>query len=152
MCRLFLLIKNEQRKELKNHLIMNRYHVKWETDNIISVDEDEIDYVKTILHDRNIQFSDTILNQNKQPIKTEMTKKDKTKQTLRYYIWSGKAKKILSIIWYISWWVFFILCISDKNIPITNVIKFITCIVWMICHIVKANYGRIGVYLLKKLG
>lgn len=58
MIRLFLTITNEQRVELKEHLEMNGYSVEWETDDVISVDEEEVDYVATILYDRYIPFID----------------------------------------------------------------------------------------------
>ena len=63
MIRLFLTITNEQMTELKNHLEMNGYSVEWETDDVINVDEEEIDYVKTILYDRYIPFTDDVNEQ-----------------------------------------------------------------------------------------
>lgn len=56
--RLYLSITHSQMAELKDHLYYNGYHVDWETDDVISVDEDEAAYVKTILHDRGIGFSE----------------------------------------------------------------------------------------------
>ncbi len=58
MIRLYLSITHSQMAELKDHLYYNGYHVDWETDDVISVDEDEAAYVKTILHDRGIGFSE----------------------------------------------------------------------------------------------
>jgi hypothetical protein len=43
-------------RELKEHLYYNGYHVDWESDDVITVDEDEVSYVKTILRDRGIGF------------------------------------------------------------------------------------------------
>ena len=45
-------------QELKEHLYFNGYHVDWETDDVIAVDEDEVAYVKTILRDRGIEFEE----------------------------------------------------------------------------------------------
>ena len=56
MIRLFLSITHSQMQELKEHLYFNGYHVDWETDDVITVDEDEVAYVKTILRDRGIEF------------------------------------------------------------------------------------------------
>lgn len=61
MYRLYLTITEEEREELKQHLYMNGYYVEWETDDVISVSEEEISYVKTILYDRNIGFTDDII-------------------------------------------------------------------------------------------
>ena len=58
MIRLYLSITHSQMVELKDHLYYNGYHVDWETDDVISVDEDEATYVKTILRDRGIGFSE----------------------------------------------------------------------------------------------
>lgn len=58
MIRLFLSITHSQRQEIKNHLCHNGYHVDWETDDVIAVDEEEAAYVKTILRDREIQFTE----------------------------------------------------------------------------------------------
>ena len=63
MIRLFLTITYEQSLELKHHLDMNGYSVEWETDDVISVDEEEIAYVKTILCDRYISFTDDVNEQ-----------------------------------------------------------------------------------------
>ena len=52
----FLTLQQEQRKELKEHLQMNGHCVNWLTPDIIDVDEDEEDWVKTILYDRKIRF------------------------------------------------------------------------------------------------
>ena len=56
MIRLFLSITHSQMQELKEHLYFNGYHVDGETDDVITVDEDEVAYVKTILRDRGIGF------------------------------------------------------------------------------------------------
>ena len=45
-------------QELKEHLYFNGYHVDWEADDMITVDEDEVAYVKTILRDRGIGFEE----------------------------------------------------------------------------------------------
>ena len=58
MIRLFLSITHSQMQELKEHLYFNGYHVDWETDDVITVDEDEVAYVKTILRDRGIGFEE----------------------------------------------------------------------------------------------
>lgn len=58
MIRLFLSITRSQMQELKEHLYFNGYHVDWETDDVITVDEDEVAYVKTILRDRGIGFEE----------------------------------------------------------------------------------------------
>ena len=55
---IFLSITHSQMQELKEHLYFNGYHVDWETDDVITVDEDEVDYVKTILRDRGIGFEE----------------------------------------------------------------------------------------------
>lgn len=58
MVRLYLTITHHQMIELKEHFYMNGYHVSWEEDDVIDVDEDELEYVKTILYDRRIGFSE----------------------------------------------------------------------------------------------
>ena len=58
MIRLFLSITHSQMQELKEQLYFNGYHVDWETDDVITVDEDEVAYVKTILRDRGIGFEE----------------------------------------------------------------------------------------------
>ena len=58
MIRLFLSITHSQMQELKEYLYFNGYHVDWETDDVITVDEDEVAYVKTILRDRGIGFEE----------------------------------------------------------------------------------------------
>ena len=58
MIRLFLSITYSQMQELKEHLYFNGYHVDWETDDVITVDEDEVAYVKTMLRDRGIGFEE----------------------------------------------------------------------------------------------
>ena len=52
----FLTLQQEQREELREHLQMNGYCVNWLTPDIIDVDEDEEDGVKTILYNRKIRF------------------------------------------------------------------------------------------------
>lgn len=61
--RLFLTITDEKRERFKEHLKMNGYSVEWETDNVIDVDEEELSYVKTILLDRYIPFTDDLTEQ-----------------------------------------------------------------------------------------
>lgn len=58
MVRLYLSITYPQMEELREHLLYNGYHVDWETDDVITVDEEEVAYVKTILRDRGIGFSE----------------------------------------------------------------------------------------------
>lgn len=58
MIRLFLSITYSQMQELKEHLYYNGYYVDWETDDVITVNEDEATYVKTILRDRGIGFTE----------------------------------------------------------------------------------------------
>lgn len=56
MIRLYLSITHIQMRELKEYLYYNGYHVDWENDDVITVDEDEVAYVKTILRERGIGF------------------------------------------------------------------------------------------------
>lgn len=56
MVKLFLSLTYSQMCELKEHFYFNGYAVIWEDDDIISVNEDEVAYVKTILRDRGIGF------------------------------------------------------------------------------------------------
>lgn len=56
MVKLFLLITYSQIEELKKHLFYNGYHIDWETNDVITVDEEEVMYIKTILCDRGIEF------------------------------------------------------------------------------------------------
>lgn len=58
MIRLYLSITHSQAEELRDHLRYNGYHLDWETDDVIAVDENEVDYVKTILCDRGIGFTE----------------------------------------------------------------------------------------------
>ena len=58
MIRLYLSITHTQMLELKEHLCYNGYDVDWESDDVITVDEDEVAYVKTILRDRGIGFEE----------------------------------------------------------------------------------------------
>ena len=56
MIKLQLSMTYSQMKELKEHLYFNGYHVDWEEDDIITIDEDEYDWIKTILYDRGIGY------------------------------------------------------------------------------------------------
>jgi len=56
MIKLYLSITNSAYEELKEHLSYNGYHVIWDSPEELEVDEDEVDYVKTILQDRGIGF------------------------------------------------------------------------------------------------
>ena len=56
MVRLHLTLTHYQRRELKEHFLYNGYHVDWESDNVITVDEDEVYEVKTILQEEGIGF------------------------------------------------------------------------------------------------
>ena len=58
MVRLFLSLTHYQMRELKEHFFYNGYHVDWETDDVITVDEDEVEEVKTILRDEGIGFAE----------------------------------------------------------------------------------------------
>lgn len=58
MVRLYLSITELQMEELKKHLLYNGYHVDFEADDVIAVDEEEVAYVKTILRDREVEFSE----------------------------------------------------------------------------------------------
>lgn len=58
MIRLYLSISYSQMKDVKEHFYLNGYHVDWESDDIITVDEDEAAYVKTILEENGIGFSE----------------------------------------------------------------------------------------------
>lgn len=58
MQKFFLTITNEQRDELKDHFIKNGYSVTWESDDVISVDDEETSYIATILYDHYIPFTD----------------------------------------------------------------------------------------------
>lgn len=58
MIRLYLSISYSQTKDMKEHFNSNGYHVDWESDDIITVDEDEAAYVKTILEENGIGFSE----------------------------------------------------------------------------------------------
>lgn len=58
MIRLFLSLTHYQREELKEHLYLNGYHVDWEDEDILDVDEDEVEDVKTILYDRGIYYTE----------------------------------------------------------------------------------------------
>lgn len=42
--------------ETKEHLFYNGYHFIWDDMDVLEVDEDEAEYVKTILHDRGIGY------------------------------------------------------------------------------------------------
>lgn len=56
MIRLYLGMNAHQMEELREHLFRNGYDVEWLGDAILDVNEDEIDYVITILEDRNIEY------------------------------------------------------------------------------------------------
>ena len=56
MIRIYLGMNWEQQKELKKHLYYNDYDVEWISDCTIDVDEDELNYIITILEDRNIEY------------------------------------------------------------------------------------------------
>ena len=56
MIKVQLSMTCSQMKELKEHLYFNGYHVEWEADDIITIDEDEYDWIKTILYDRGIGY------------------------------------------------------------------------------------------------
>ena len=58
MIRLYLSLTHSQMQELKEHLFYNGYHVDWVSDDVLDVDEDEVAYVKTILEDRGIGFTE----------------------------------------------------------------------------------------------
>ena len=46
-----------QEDELKEHLYYNGYTVVWKSKNILFVDAEEIDYIKTILQDRHLTYT-----------------------------------------------------------------------------------------------
>ena len=56
MVRLHLSLTSYQERELKEHFFYNGYHVNWESDDVITVDEDEVHYVKSILRGEGIGF------------------------------------------------------------------------------------------------
>lgn len=56
MIRLYLEMNCEQKEELEKHLYYNDYDVEWISDCKIDVGEDELDYIITILEDRNIEY------------------------------------------------------------------------------------------------
>ena len=58
MVTLHLFITHPEYVELKEHLRNNGYRVVWHSQEMIEVDEDELEYVKTILKDRSIGFSE----------------------------------------------------------------------------------------------
>lgn len=62
MIRLYLTVNSEQSSELYNHLYYNGYNVDWETDDVITIDEEEYEYIKTILNDRGIEFEEERFN------------------------------------------------------------------------------------------
>lgn len=53
---LYLGMNWEQHEELKKHLYYNGYDVEWISDCKIDVYEDELEYIITILEDRNIEY------------------------------------------------------------------------------------------------
>lgn len=58
MIRLYLSLTHAQRTELTEHLYLNGYHFDWESEDILEVDEDEVEYVKTILYDMGIYYTE----------------------------------------------------------------------------------------------
>ena len=56
MIHLILSLTHFQREELKEHLSRSGYHTEWISNNILAVDEDEVEYVKTILTDMDIDY------------------------------------------------------------------------------------------------
>ena len=58
MVRLFLSLTHYQRQELQEHFLYNGYHVDWEEEDVITVDEDEVIEVKTILREEGIGFTE----------------------------------------------------------------------------------------------
>lgn len=56
MIRLYLGMNWEQKEKLEKHLCYNGYDVEWISDCKIDVNEDELDYIITILEDRNIEY------------------------------------------------------------------------------------------------
>lgn len=58
MIRLYLSLTHYQKAELTEHLYLNGYHFDWEGEDILDVDEDEVEYVKTILYDMGIYYTE----------------------------------------------------------------------------------------------
>lgn len=56
MVRLYLGMDWYQKEELKRHLYYNGYDVEWISDCKIEVNEDELDYIITVLEDRKIEY------------------------------------------------------------------------------------------------
>ena len=56
MIRLYLGMDWYQKEELERHLHYNGYDVEWISDCRIEVNEDELDYIITILEDRKIEY------------------------------------------------------------------------------------------------
>lgn len=56
MIRLYLGMDCYQKEELERHLYYNGYDVEWASDCKIDVNEDEVDYIITILEDRKIEY------------------------------------------------------------------------------------------------
>ena len=56
---LFVSLTHDQREKLKEYLHLNGYHLDWEEeDDVLDVDVDEVEYVKTILHGMGIYYTD----------------------------------------------------------------------------------------------
>lgn len=73
-----------------------------------------------------------------------MTVKEKIKE----HIISGKAKKVLLVIYIIISIIFFANVLSGVHRPAINILLFI---IWALCHILTSNYKDISEYLLEKL-
>lgn len=56
MIKISLNIAEHQRVELVEHLKLNGYSVEWETESVLLVNIDDVEYIKTILLDRKIPF------------------------------------------------------------------------------------------------
>ena len=56
MFRLYLGMNCYQKEELEKHFSYNGYNIEWVSDCKIDVTEDELDYIITILEDRNIEY------------------------------------------------------------------------------------------------
>ena len=56
MVKLLLSITYSLYRDLKEHLYYNGYHFIWDSMEEIEIDEDEVEYLKTILRDWGIGF------------------------------------------------------------------------------------------------
>lgn len=56
MIKISLNIAEQKRVELVEHLKLNGYSVEWETESVLLVNIDDVEYIKTILLDRKIPF------------------------------------------------------------------------------------------------